>query len=563
MRILAISIAHDSSICSLNDGIIEFYCKEERLSRIKRDKAPFASLDLYKSLNFGKIDHILYITPTNGDEASAYLYGEYTKKTFGVEMENYSILQHHILHANLAFYNSGFTESLVFVIDRNGSMFFVNGVPAAREAESIYIFSKLGISKTIQKNFWIISGQESNKSSIKKYIENYYGSDIIINANSINGIVKVYEAATVQIGQSVLENGKTMGLSSYGDNKYYEPLFISHIPNDLYFSVINNNIPFYRETCFFEEEDKITNEVTKENYQYYANKAKHVQTETQNEVLSLIKEQIKKTGIKNICIVGGYGLNVVANQYYIKSLPDINFYFEPVADDSGISIGATIMKYIELDTKNTFESMNDNFYHYFNNKEELDIGIDSSIDEICQMLINKKSIAIFEGNPEAGPRALGHRSILFDARNIDCKDLINKVKNREWYRPFAGVILENEFKNYFDTMGLSKSEYMTINFDCKENTKNLVPGIVHIDNTSRMQTVSDGFIFDLLNRFYDLTGCPILLNTSFNLAGEPLVQTKDDALLVLEKSCLDAVYFVDENKLVLNNEYIKGDIIND
>lgn len=150
---------------------------------------------------------------------------------------------------------------------------------------------------------------------------------------------------------------------------------------------------------------------------------------------------------------------------------------------------------------------------------------------------------------------MGHRSLLFDPRNKDGKDIVNVLKKREWYRPFAGIILEKEFDKYFYTLGLQRSEFMTINFECKPDTKNFVPSIVHVDNTCRIQTVSekDGFIFKLLNLFYEKTGCPMLLNTSFNLAGDPLVHSIGDALNFIDKvsdtKIFSGVYFVENNIL--------------
>jgi len=171
---------------------------------------------------------------------------------------------------------------------------------------------------------------------------------------------------------------------------------------------------------------------------------------------------------------------------------------------------------------------------------------------LCDLLISQKSVAIFEGNPEVGPRALGHRSILFDPRNKDCKGIVNKIKKREWYRPFAGIILEEKFSDYFQTCGIKKSKYMTISFECIDGVNEFVPGIIHVDNTCRIQTVShedNPFLYELLKHFYDKTGCPMLLNTSFNSAGEPLIQTKKDALTMLYSSDLDAVYFNDQKKI--------------
>jgi carbamoyltransferase len=544
MRILAFNVAHDSSVCLINNGEIEFFCKEERLTRNKRDKNPIKSLALIKELGFGEINHALYVNPSNNEPAAEYMYGMLLQKLLGVQMENYSSLLHHKCHASLAFYNSGFEKALVFVIDRNGSMFFIDGINTAREAESVFVCTYSDGINPIYKSFSLQSSQEEKKEDIHNIISNYY-KDIDVKVDAL-GIVKVYEAATTLIGQDSLENGKTMGLSSYGSKQDYDPLFFNGTANSSLFSEIGAG-----NVCFYKESDRIVEHLTKDNYQYYADRAKQVQLATQEEGLSLIKQYVEKTGIKNVCIVGGYGLNVVANYSYLKALPDVNFYFEPVADDTGISIGAAMLKYREMTKDSTIIAAKNNFYHYYDSTEKLETYNTASINDVCKLLINQKSVAIFEGNPESGPRALGHRSILFDPRNKDSKELVNKVKNREWYRPFAGVILESEFSKYFDTAGLKKSEYMTVSFDALKKATELVPGIIHVDGTCRIQTVSEGFLFDLLTEFYRITGCPMLLNTSFNLAGEPLVQTKKEAVTVFEKSCLDAVYFVDEEKLCL------------
>ena len=546
MRILAFNIAHDSAVCSLLNGRIEFFCKEERLTRKKRDKHPFKSTELYQTLNLGKIDHILYLTPSNCEPHIEAVWRHYITKKFNMEMENYSFLLHHKCHASLAYYNSKFNEALVFVIDRNGSMFFINGQSVARESESVFIGNKNEI-KCISKNFWLELNKESEKTNILNELKKYYSNCSITSNNSL-GITRVYEAATTLIGQNALENGKTMGLSSYGQINN-EKLFTDNIPNSDKFSFLNDN---NQSVCFYNHEHLITKNINKNNYKPYANKAKLVQIETQEQVLNLIKKHVNQTGIKNVCIVGGYGLNVVANNYYIKNLSDINFYFEPLSDDTGVPIGAAMLKYKELTSKNAY-SCKDNFYHYYK-KEKLNVGKKSNIDEVCNLLINQKSVAIFEGNSEAGPRALGHRSILFDPRNINAKQIVNSIKKREWYRPFAGVVLKSEFKKYFNTLGLDESLYMTINFDVLPNIKNKIPGVIHVDNTCRVQTVSEGFLYDLLKKFYSKTGCPVLLNTSFNLAGEALVQTKNDALSTLKNSNLDAIYFVEDKKVITKHD---------
>lgn len=547
MRILAFNVAHDSSVCVINNGKVEFFCKEERLSRIKRDKAPFKALELLRSLNLGKIDYALYSVPSNDQPDLYYIYSRYIEKTFGLPLENFSYLTHHISHAALAYYNSGYIDALVFVVDRNGSILFVNGIDAARESESVFMCNDDREFIPIYKSFWLTNDNDSLKPSIYNTLRHIYQSDCDLEAETKYGIVKVYEAATTLIGQHVLENGKTMGLSSYG--KTEESFYKDNLPVSSLFTHSNENYVYFANLT-----DKVNGDITKDNYNFYANKAKQVQIDTQNQVLRLLKKYIHKTGIKNVCLVGGYALNVVANNFYVKNLPDVNFYFEPVADDTGVSIGAAMLKYRMIESNdNTIHAQKDNFYHYYDDTEKIDKGTSADLNTLCKILTEQKSLAIFDGSPEAGPRALGHRSILFDPRNKGGKDIVNLIKKREWYRPFAGIILKSYFKEYFDTDGLDESKFMTVNFFAKEKTIDLVPSICHVDKSCRIQTIdeSDTFLYSLLAKFHETTGCPMLLNTSFNLAGEPLVQTKADAINTFYNSALDALYFVNDNKLII------------
>jgi len=184
----------------------------------------------------------------------------------------------------------------------------------------------------------------------------------------------------------------------------------------------------------------------------------------------------------------------------------------------------------------------------------VDIGTASTISNLVDILISQKSLGIVDGAPEAGPRALGHRSILFDPRNPDSKDIVNKIKKREWYRPFAGIILKDKIHNFFITNRIDDYSSMTVSLKATQLAKDTIPGIIHVDHTCRIQTVSSGFIFELLLEFYNRTGCPVLLNTSLNLASEPLVQTKQHVLDIISNSDLDYVYFVNDNKLIKNEK---------
>ena len=556
MRVLSFIDTHDSSVCVINNGIVEFFCKEERLSRNKRDMIPILALETYKKLNKGPIDYALYNTPT--DPGSFNLYSKIIKKYWNIPLINNSHLQHHKSHASLAFYNSGFEECLVFVIDRHGSIFFVTRIHnhgLCREAESIFMCSGISDIIPLYKSLYLLNELDYLKEDINTATSKYFNCKT--DVKSPNSIVGVYEAATTMIGQPALDNGKTMGLASYGENIRYSALFNDDgTPIDNYFSTFYNDILKEDATIFSEFKELRTLSLTEHNFQFYANLAKQVQQETQEVILRLIKQQVEETGIHNVCIVGGYGLNVVANNYFTKNLPTVNFYFEPVADDTGISTGAALYRSAQI-TGIKPEPIKDTFYHFYE-PEEIGYGqISLSVEDICDLLIEGKSVAIFEGQPEAGPRALGHRSILFNPMFKNGKDVVNQIKKREWYRPFAGVILEEFFSEYFHTVGLKNSPNMTLSFDCKEKTMQIAPAVVHIDNTCRVQTVRDGFLYTLITAFYKRTKCPILLNTSLNLAGEPLIQTKKEARYLLQNSSLDALYYVDEGMGLLKSVYNK------
>ena len=548
MRIAALGDAHDSSVCVIENGIIDFFCKEERIYGIKREKNPKASIQLLSEVQKGKapIDLFLYCVPTNEHSEEDFPHKKQLEVTFKTTVKNYSFLQHHLCHASLAFYNSGFEKCLVFVVDRNGSAFYLNGTNVAREAETVFLCQGVNSIVPLYKNFWINPLELYRKNYIRESIKNFF-PNIEVKANSFLSIVKVYEAATSLIGQHVLENGKTMGLSSYGKSEVHS-YFFDGDPLETKFTFTQDRNHEPGQIFFNDYFDKTIKEVPEKDFSFYADRALEVQTQTQEQVCNLIKRYVDKTGVTKVCFVGGYALNVVANGYYLSKFPELDFYFEPIADDTGISIGACMLEYAnKKETKP--QPIQTPFFHYFDGTEPLNGGRDCEVEEVATLLAQGKAVAVFEGNPESGPRALGHRSILLNPMIKDGKSIVNKIKKREWYRPFAGVIMQEYFEEYFHTYGVKQSPNMTINFYAKEGIKEKIPAVIHVDNSCRVQTVEKGFLYLLLQEFNKQTSCPILLNTSFNLAGRPLVQTKAQALETLNESSLDAVYFVEQKKL--------------
>ena len=169
-------------------------------------------------------------------------------------------------------------------------------------------------------------------------------------------------------------------------------------------------------------------------------------------------------------------------------------------------------------------------------------------EEAVHLLLQQEIVAIMQGASEYGPRALGYRSILFDPRNPNGKDIVNTVKKREWYRPFAGTIMLEHVHDYFEMLTIKESPWMSFAVKAKEKAIKEVPAIIHIDNTCRIQTVTreqNKHFYELIECFYNKTGTPILFNTSFNLAGDALVETLDDAYDTMSRSDINYLYLPD------------------
>lgn len=551
MKILGISPYHDSSVCLIENGEILSFYKEERLSKIKRDMYPFLSIDRVLA-EAGPADIAIVCSPSNGDYTLEPI-KQYLSKKHSINVIEDISHEHHLQHASLAFYNSEFEKSLVFVIDRNGS--FLN--PECRESETVFIAEYPDRLTSIYKSYWVSDMQFAGNSLIdaQEKFKNHI-TNITVDIQSTHGIVKTYESATTLIEQHPLENGKVMGLSSYGEyNKDYDNLFINETIGNYeklstkninnFYSSINPSIQCYSKK-----------EIIEENYKFYADYSYAVQTQSQEAATKLIKKWTEITGITNVCVTGGYGLNVVANGFYQKHLPNINFYFEPLADDTGNSIGGAMLYYRSKTKNHSINGLKNTFFHGIEYPLDKIKGEPVDLDKVVNLLVQQKTLAIYYKQAEAGPRALGHRSIIFDARNKDAKKIVNEIKKREWYRPFAAVMLKEDAEKFFYISDFENSKNMTVNFQAREDAKRIIPGVLHVDGSCRIQIITDESepIFQLLKKFKEKTGVGVLLNTSFNLAGKPLVETPEDAVWTLENSNLYGVWFPEVQIIVENNK---------
>lgn len=540
MKILTIFSGHDSSATVLCDGKIEYYFKEERYNRKKHSSGEKNILDIITSKKI--LEDTEYIIFSSNDPQKI----KDLKDNFIISQNpNIKFLnpryQHHLFHSAGAFYNSGFDKSLVVCIDSSGGYPLD---PEVFECDSVYVAEYPASFTPLYKRYWTTNLKkrfdkfENNCRHISKF-----------NLDEIN-IGNLYNTAAIAIGQTIDDCGKAMGLSSYGEPNSFLKFFNGNIsPTTLikrYFKDYPNLVSYL---INFDDNSHYNMKITKDNFKYFADYCHEVQRQCQEQVCDMVEKYVTETGIKKVCITGGYGMNIITNYALLKQFPDVEFYFDPICDDSGISIGAAMYAYRKLTKDSNILPLQSTFFHGLKYDVSSYSGKFANEKTVAELLYNNKSVAVYNGLAEAGQRALGNRSILFNALNPDAKDVVNKIKNREWYRPFAAIVIEEDAHLYFD--GVIPNPHMTVSFPV--NTS-LIPGVTHIDNTCRIQTVNSGHLYSILKEFKDLTGHGILLNTSFNLAGEPLIETPQDAFKTFESSSIDYLWFC-ETKQLFNSDF--------
>ena len=269
-------------------------------------------------------------------------------------------------------------------------------------------------------------------------------------------------------------------------------------------------------------------------------------------LLTAISWLHKETRCRSLCLTGGIAMNSVFNGKASYLSPFENIYVPHAPDDSGNSIGSAMKMYRDITLDKTINKLEHTFFNgILHNLDDIS-GRTVSVQDVADLISKGKSVGVYQGLAEAGPRALGNRSILFDARDPNAKDKVNLIKNREWYRPFAGMVLKDDAPKYFDMGRIKESKFMTISFPVKESMISKIPGVVHIDNTCRIQTIDDSnyYMNELLKEFKKITKIPIILNTSLNRSGEPLVETPQEAIDILDNTVLDYMWFPEKGIIV-------------
>jgi carbamoyltransferase len=586
--ILGISRGHNAGACLLKDGKIVWSLEEERLTRAKYDGGPYACMIKVKEYT-DKLDYI-FISHTQSLEATAgkvdYMgedvYTGLARKMGLIERKNVDLHkhpqvidlshQHHKIHAACAFYRSGWDDAVAVVIDGAGSVksaTFGTDPVYMWETETFIDCAYPAKFKTLYKH----SGcREPIVDSINFEEDSGHigeeGTHVAFKSGHA-GITKVYEAITEYCGFQAIEAGKTMGLFPYGKpNDKIPPLFIKNTT----FPISDRNVivPRYPNGAMvnaplFEFLNDLPNDTDLTTLQSRRDMAYACQTQTQEMALDAILSACKMADKKKVVFSGGYALNCVANYYFLDKLNEegIEMYVEPISNDGGTAIGVALWGYYEV--SQSTEKLNGRDIYlgpkYDYSEEEIIKSVednnalieDFTDDQVVELMTNKNIVACFQGRSENGPRALGNRSLMFDPTFKDGKDFVNEIKRREYFRPFAGSILAEDVHEWFDLRGMEDSPHMMYAVNCQPGIEEKIPAIIHVDGTCRIQTVSEEdnpLYYRIIKAFKEKTGVPIIFNTSFNLGGEPLVETLEDALWMLKQSDIQYLYLPEYGKLI-------------
>jgi len=555
---------HDSAAALLKDGHVIAAVEEERFSRKKFDDSfpkkaiewcleetkikpsQIDSVAFYDKpvLKFERLlDNYIAVAP-RGLFSFLDVIPKWLHKRLWVKNEIKNTLkgfkgkiifpEHHMSHAAHTFYTSPFEESAILTIDGVGE----------------WSTTSLGYAK----------------------------NNLIKITNDIrwpHSLGLFYSAFTYFLGFKVNEGEyKLMGLSAYGTPKYYDLILdkLIDVKDDgsmrldmKYFAFTYDKVMTNDKFAeLFGISPKTKDEKT---LQIHFDIGASAQKVLEDVILKMANHVYEKTKMKNLCIGGGVALNGVANYRVLRDGPFDNVHIPPSPGDAGSAVGAAQYLYYiyhknsRIIEKNTAKLIRENVYvgpsysdeqiTQFLDSENISyekFDRESLLKKTAQLIADGNIVGWYQGKMEWGPRALGNRSILADPRKADMKDILNaKIKHRESFRPFAPSILEEHTLDYFDID--VPSPYMLMVVPVKKPKD--IPAVTHVDGTGRLQTISkeaNPLYYDLINEFYKITAIPVIINTSMNVMGEPIVNTPEEAYQMIVKTDMD--YIVMGNNLV-------------
>ena len=540
---LGIHVKHDRGACVIIDGKVVANIANERLDRIKYSSSPeipYQAIDAV--LTFCNIDiSQVSCIGISGAGLESEKVKQFYKDDFFTHYDCKDIpfffVSHHLAHAYSTYFSSPFDESLIFVSDGGGD--YISG---KQEAETLYYGTRGKVQQLSARVQDIaVRKMEYPVNTIYPFMPE------CVREHQIS-LARKYEQITHLIGFGYGQSGKTMGLASYGKSFFdYSDLDFKDLKFDLK----------YRDML---EELYGIQVVSGKTHREFLNNERHniaatVQEFTERALISLLRNFQNKYKCKNLCLAGGIFLNCLANHKILCECNFENVFILPAAGDDGQALGSAYYAYIELFGYDSDFEIELPYIGLDYSDEEIESAIlsknmsfkkysDEKLAAItAQYIFENKIVGMHRGKTELGPRALCHRSIMANPANPNMKDILNsRVKHREEFRPFAPTVAEEDQFEYFDLK--SSSEYMLLAPTVKKQYRNVIPSVTHIDNTARVQAVSkdtDPFIHALLLEMKKLIGVSVVLNTSFNVAGEPIVESPKDALNTFLKTNIDVL----------------------
>lgn len=522
--VVGVNEGHDGGAAVVVDGVVKCAISEERLNRRKYSPGYLNSFFYCLDVLNLKIDDISLIVFSSYHRRLPNHY-QGALKSLRIPTNKFITVDHHLSHAFGAYFLSPFDDALILVIDGQGN---------ENDTESYYF----GKGQRIEK----IGGNSPTRNPAK-------------------GLGRTYEAFTNFLGWTDQEAGKTMALAGYGNHLAYKiPLF--ELKGTEVIGVLNYK--YEKGVIEFAKRHSLDfgPPYTRGTKPKSADVAAYVQKELEKILIELVSKLVKKTGKKKLCMAGGVVLNCSTNTKLLRSGIVEDMFVLPAASDKGQAIGNALYGFYKLEGHIPRNPLCNDYFGRTYSEEEITSVLrrergyiekhiptrcgfqftkqDSIVKTVAKLLSEGKIVGWFQDGSELGPRALGHRSILCNPRNIKLKDqLVKKVKYREAFRPFAPSCLLEKTSEYFEID--RPFPYMLFAAHVQPNKKDMIPAVTHVDNTARIQTVTkkdNGFFYDIIKEFYKLTGIPMVLNTSFN-SQEPIVETPENALSTFLRTDMD------------------------
>jgi carbamoyltransferase len=561
---------HDSAACILKDGKIIAAAQEERFTRKKHDASyPHNAIEFvlkYSKLKLSDVNQIVFFEkPFLKFERILETYVAFAPKgfvSFSKAMplwikeklfqknllfnklklhdkeyrsdKNIFFSDHHLSHASSAFFPSPFDEAVVLTADGVGE--WATTTIAVGKNENLEIIKEIHFPHSLgllYSAFTYYTGFKVNSGEYKLMGLAPYGNPIY--EHKIKQLIDIKEDGTFRLDQKYFNYATGLTMTNNSFNKLFGQ---------------NPRNP---------KKENIT--------QFHMDIAASIQKVTEEIMIKLVKAIRQEFGIRNLCLAGGVALNCVANGKILKEKIFDNVWIQPAAGDAGGSLGAALaLWHIENGNKRIVNSNDDMNGSYLGNEftqEEIEkelnfaeanfevLDYENIINKTAELISNEKVIGWFQGRMEFGPRALGCRSILGDPRSDKMQKNLNlKIKYRESFRPFAPSILREDLSNWFNInvdspymlfvadintekkIKMTKEQEELFGINKLNNKRSEIPAVTHIDYSARIQTVSKKTnkpYYDLISKFKEKTGCPLLVNTSFNVRGEPIVNTPLDA----------------------------------